>query len=100
MRELFVYYRIRNADAAAARAAVRTMQDGLRQTHAGLEARLLSRAGDGDELQTWMETYSLANSAEGIAPGLEARIEAQAAAWSHLLAGPRHIEAFVADGDG
>jgi Domain of unknown function (DUF4936) len=97
MRELFVYYRIRDTDAAAARAAVRAMQDGLRRAHPGLTARLLARADDGKDLQTWMETYSLASSEEGIAPALEAQIEAQATAWSHLLVGPRHIEAFAAD---
>ena len=99
MRELFVYYRVRSADTAAAHAAVRAMQHGLRQTHPGLATRLLTRAGEGDGLQTWMETYSLAGSAEGIAPGIETQIEARAASWSDLLAGPRHVEAFVAAGD-
>jgi len=95
MRELFVYYRVRDADVAAARQAVQAMQDGLRAAHSGLEARLLVRAGEGEASQTWMETYALPGAREGIGPGLEERIEAQAATWAQLVAGPRHVEAFV-----
>ena len=93
MRELFVYYKVRDADAEAARRAARTMQDELRRTHAGLVARLLTRAGDGDGLQTWMEIYSLAGAA-GIDPRFEAEIERQATSWAALVAGLRHVEAF------
>ena len=46
MRELFVYYRVDAANAAAARRAVLAMHDRLRGVHPGLEARLLVRAGD------------------------------------------------------
>ena len=92
MRELFVYYRIRDADVTAARAAVRTMQDRLRQTHPGLATRVLGRRGEDDGLQTWMEIYSLPGA--GIDPGLEAEIERQATSWAALVAGPRHVEAF------
>ena len=93
MRELFVYYKVRDADAEAARRVARTMQDALRRTHSGLVARLLTRAGEGDGLQTLMEIYSLAGAA-GIDPGLEAEIERQATSWTALVAGPRHVEAF------
>ena len=94
MRELFVYYRIRDADAAAARRAALAMQDELRRTHPGLAARLLTRAGGSDGLQTWMETYTLAGDAAGVDAGLEAEIERQATSWAALVAGPRHVEAF------
>ncbi|MCE9659607.1 MAG: DUF4936 family protein [Burkholderiales bacterium] len=103
MRELFVYYRIRPADVAAARAAVLAMQDALRRAHPGLAARLLTRVGEGDGdgngSQTWMETYSLSAKRPGVAADLEAEIEKAATSWAALVAGPRHVEAFVVAGD-
>jgi hypothetical protein len=96
MRELFVYYRVDSANAAAARRAVQAMHDGLRRVHPGLEARLLIRAGDGSTPQTWMEVYALPGSSRGVDADLGAAIEAQAAGWLHLIAGSRHVEAFVA----
>ena len=94
MRELYIYYRIDEAHVAAARHAVEAMHDRLREAHPGLVARLLTRTGDGSASQTWMETYALPGSADGVAAEIEARIEAQAASWSHLVAGSRHVEAF------
>ncbi len=99
MRELFVYYRIRDADAAAAGAAVLAMQHALRHAHPGLAARLLVRAGEGEALQTWMETYSLSAEPLGVAADLEVEIERAATSWAALVDGPRHVEAFVAAGD-
>ena len=95
MRELFVYYRVREVDAAAARAAVLAMHEGLRVSQPGLIVRVLTRSGTGEGPQTWMETYSLPNQARGISPDLEALIESQAATWAHLVEGPRHVEAFL-----
>ena len=96
MRELYIYYRVREIDATAARAAVLAMHDGLRFSQPGLIVRLLTRSGTGDDgPQTWMETYSLPGQARGIGPDLEALIESQAATWAHLVEGPRHIEAFL-----
>ena len=101
MRELFVYYRVESAQADAARRAVQAMQERLRGAHPGLDARLLVRGGGGASLlQTWMETYALPGSPEGVDARLEARIEAAADAWSELRTGPRHVESFdVASGD-
>jgi Domain of unknown function (DUF4936) len=99
MRELFVYYRVDGANAAAARRAVRAMHDRLCRDHPGLQARLLIRAGDGSTPQTWMEIYALPGCAEGIDASLEAVIEAAAADWRDLVAGPRHVEAFIACDD-
>jgi len=96
MRELFVYYRVDAANAAAARHAVRAMHERLRHDHPGLEARLLIRAGDGSTPLTWMETYALPDSAVGIDASLEAVIDAAAGDWRDLVAGPRHVEAFIA----
>jgi len=94
MRELYIYYRVDDAHIAAARRAVEAMHDRLRQAYPGLVARLLTRAGDGSAPQTWMETYALSGSADGVVAEVEALIAAQAASWSHLVAGSRHVEAF------
>jgi len=99
MRELYIYYRVDDAHVAAARRAVDAMHDRLRQTHPGLAARLLIRAGDGSASQTWMETYALPGSAQGVDGDLEAGIETEAATWTHLVSGSRHREAFIAAGD-
>jgi hypothetical protein len=96
MRELYIYYRVDAAQAAAARSAVQAMHDRLRHAHPALDARLLVRPIDGSAPQTWMETYALPGSAGGVDGDLEALIETEAAAWAHLVSGPRHLEAFVA----
>ena len=96
MRELFVYYRVDPAAAAAARDAVAAMQARLRARHPGLLARLLARADDGATTQTWMETYALPSSRDGVDRRIEVAIETEAAAWAALRSGPRHVEAFSA----
>ena len=99
MRELFVYYRVDAAQAGAARRAVLAMHDRLRRAHPGFVARLLTRSGDDSAPQTWMETYALPGSVDGIDATLEATIEGAAAEWRDLVAGPRHVEAFIAADD-
>ncbi len=94
MRELFIYYRVRDADAASAREAVSVMQHELRKSRPGLLARLLTRHGANSGTQTWMETYSLEGEAQGIDATLEALVEASAAAWAHLVDGARQVEVF------
>ena len=98
MRELFIYYRIDPAVAAAARDAVAAMHERLRQRHPELVARLLVRAEDGAAARTWMEVYALPGSADGVDRRLEAAIEAEAETWASLRSGPRHIEAFTRSG--
>jgi uncharacterized iron-regulated membrane protein len=97
MRELFIYYRIPVADAAAARTLVDAFQARLRQRHPGLSARLLRRPDERDKQQTWMETYSFDSSVQvhGVTPELQAEIETQARALGHLIAGDRHTEVFI-----
>ena len=95
MRELFVYYRIRDADAAAARGAVAAMQDTLRSSRPGLHARLLIRREDRG--QTWMETYSTSAASSGIDAAFEALIEVHARDLASFIDGTRHVEAFDAD---
>ena len=95
MRELYVYYRVRTADAAAARRDIEALQEGLRATHAGLEARLLRRPQASDGLETWMEVYARPSDAAGVSEALQADIEARAAGCRTHLEGPRHVEVFV-----
>ncbi len=98
MRELFVYYRVREADAARALEAVRAMQLELRSRHPTLVACLLKRPHGAAEVQTWMETYSGVD--DDVA--LRAAVQAAALGWAHLVDGPRHVEEFepFADGEG
>lgn len=97
MRELFIYYRVRNADATRVRKAVVAMQDELRAGHPALHTRLLIRQGEGDGPQTWMETYSGGSGSAGIDAAVEALIEAHAKRLAPFIDGARHIEAFDAD---
>ena len=92
MNELFIYYRVRSADAPGAQAAVAQLQAQLRTRYPHLIARLLCRPIDDNGLQTWMETYAIEN---GITDAMQTDIEARASALLTMLAGPRHTEVFV-----
>jgi hypothetical protein len=97
MRELFVYYRVRASDAAAALASVQRLQALLSDRFPGLRARLLRRPDTADhELQTWMETYATDPPRDGISAELQAAIEAEAGMIAPLIQGTRHVEVFVA----
>lgn len=98
MRELFIYYRVRGVDAAAAGVAVLAAQQHLRDRHPSLRARLLRRPEQTDGLQTWMETYStdLMQDPAGITAALQADIESSAQRMSHCVEGSRHTEVFIA----
>jgi hypothetical protein len=93
MRELFIYYRLRSDVADAAQVAVRGFQEKLCERHPRLIARLLCRPDEGDDWQTWMETYS---TFEGINSELQAEIESAADVLLPMLNGPRHTEVFIA----
>ena len=97
MRELFVYYRVATADAAAAQAQVQALHAQLRGIDPGLDARLLRRPDEADGQQTWMETYALdaGEGPAGVGPELQAEIEARAGRLLTLIDGPRHVEVFV-----
>ena len=92
MNELFIYYRVRSADAPGTQAAVAQLQAQLRTRYPQLIARLLCRPIDDKGVQTWMETYA---SDEGISDEMQTDIEARASALLTMLAGPRHSEVFV-----
>ena len=96
MRELFIYYRIPAAQAAAAHDMVQAMQMRLRRMHPGLTARLLRRPEAQNGQQTWMETYAMDGDPAGVTPQIEATIAAEACVLAPLLAGGRHTEVFVA----
>ena len=93
MRELFIYYRATQENASVLHAEVSRMQTQLRERHPGLQARLLRRPDAADGLHTWMETYS---SPDGISDALQGAIETAALALAPWIAGPRHIERFIA----
>lgn len=97
MRELYVYYRVRAADAALAAVEVEALHAALRAAIPGLVARLLRRPDESGERQTWMETYAFdaARQAAGVDASMQARIEAEAARRLTRIDGPRHVEVFL-----
>jgi hypothetical protein len=90
--ELFVYYRVQRAHWRDAVEAVERFQQRLRQSHAGLVARVLRRPQPSDEMITLMETYALDGG--GVDLVLEAEIERNASALRPWLIGDRHCERF------
>lgn len=90
MLDFYVYYKVRNEDAAGLAPLVRAMQRRLVQ-EAGVSGQLKRRPGDTDGLQTWMEVYP------GVSDGFDAllaQVVADAAIDAHL-AGPRRLEIFT-----
>jgi hypothetical protein len=96
VRELYVYYRVGGRDVTAARRDIAALQAALRAAHPGLLTRLLRRPDAQDGVETWMEVYTRPASAAGVDLGMQADIEARAAAHCAHLEGPRHVEVFVA----
>jgi len=90
MVDLYVYYKVAAADAAALAPQVAAMQARLAHSE-GVQAQLKRRPGDKDGLQTWMEVY----------PGVPAAFESaladafDAAGIAPLLAGARRAEVFT-----
>ena len=93
-RTIYVYYRVRLANAPVAVAAVRSFQAGLVVALPGLHCGLAQRAEQGGELLTLMEIY-------GHPSGLSAawRLETETLAQTQLApwtVGQRHVEVFEA----
>jgi hypothetical protein len=86
MIDLYVYYKVREADAGALAPRVRALQ-----AQVGLSAQLKRRPDVRDGLQTWMEVYP------GVAADFPARLDAaaHAAGLEALIAGPRRAEIFT-----
>ena len=98
MRELFIYYRSPQDEAARVRACVHDFQARLTAGHPGLVARLMCRPGIVDGATTWMETYAMdpTHSPQGVSPALALEIEQQATCLAPCLIGMRHVEVFEA----
>jgi hypothetical protein len=97
MRELFIYYRTSPFNAEALREKALDLQARLRTRHTGLEARLLLRPEAKDGLMTWMETYAMRQSPEGVPEAVQNEIEMVAGmVLGPLIEGPRHTEVFNA----
>jgi hypothetical protein len=86
MIDLYVYYKVREGDAAALAPRVRALQEGV-----GVPAQLKRRPDVRDGLQTWMEVYAAVDD------GFPARLEdaARSAGVGSLIAGPRRAEIFT-----
>jgi hypothetical protein len=86
MVDLYIYYKVRDQDAARLEPLVRAMQAGLGHA-AQLKRRPLAAGG----LQTWMEVYPAADAAFGAALERAAR----EAGLEGLIEGPRRTEVFM-----
>lgn len=97
MRELFIYYRVREADRELAKTAVLAFQARLRDCFPQLATRLLYRPETTDGQLTWMETYATdpRQDPAGVSPDLQAAIEDFATVLTPLLKGARHAEVFT-----
>jgi hypothetical protein len=97
MMDLYVYYKVREQDAAALAPRVRAMQAALAregaavQPDAQLSFQLKRRPETKDGMQTWMEVYP------GVGQAFQAQLDAAAAqaGLADLIAGPRRAEVFV-----
>lgn len=90
MNDLYIYYQVRDADAAILSARVRAMQARL-LAERGVAGQLKRRPEAKDGLQTWMEIYPAA--ADGFDAALVAAV--REAALSELISGNRHTEIFT-----
>jgi len=88
--DLYIYYKVKDADAAALQAAVASMQSTLAQRH-GVAGQLKRRPEARDGVQTWMEVYP--STPAGFAALLDGAVhEAGVLEWT---AGLRHTEVFT-----
>ena len=90
MNDLYIYYQVRDEDAAALSSRVRVMQARL-YADCGVAGQLKRRPEAKDGLQTWMEIYPATNASFDAA--LLAAV--QEAALAELTAGRRHTEIFT-----
>lgn len=90
MVDLYIYYQVRNEDAASLESRVRAMQARLAESH-GVIGQLKRRPETTDGLQTWMEIYPATEAGFGAALAAAE----QDAALSELSAGKRHTEIFT-----
>lgn len=90
MIDLYVYYQVREADAASLHGLVAAMQASLASA-CGAPPQLKRRPQLKDGLQTWMEVYPAVP--DDFAAVLDAAV--QQSGLPPLTAGPRHTEVFT-----
>jgi len=90
MIDLYVYYKVRELDAAALAPRVRAMQAALAASH-GVAVQLKRRPDGKDGMQTWMEVYP--GAADTFADTVDSA--AACAGLADLISGPRRAEVFV-----
>lgn len=90
MADLYIYYKVREADTGALLPRVAAMQQALAAAH-GIVPQLKQRPQSKEGLLTWMEVYPSAPA------GFEAALAAAVAdaGIAGLIAGPRHTEEFM-----
>jgi hypothetical protein len=90
MIDLYVYYKVRELDAAILAPRVSAMQAALAARH-GVAVQLKRRPESKDGMQTWMEVYT------GVAEAFSGQLAhaAAAAGLDALISGPRRIEVFI-----
>jgi hypothetical protein len=90
MTDLYVYYKVRELDAAALAPRVRAMQAQLAARH-GVATQLKRRPESKDGLQTWMEVYP------GVPGGFaeDLALAATQAGLDAMIIGARRSEVFV-----
>lgn len=90
MADLYIYYKVREADTGALLPRVAAMQQALAAAH-GIAPQLKQRPQAKEGLLTWMEVYPAAPA--GFSDALEAAVAG--AGITALIAGPRHTEEFT-----
>lgn len=90
MFDLYVYYKVRQQDAARLEPLVRAMQARLARDYP-VSAQLKRRPNAQDGVQTWMEVYPATDAAFAGALG----DAASAAGLEELIDGPRRTEVFT-----
>ncbi|MDC8756970.1 DUF4936 family protein [Janthinobacterium fluminis] len=90
MTDLYIYYQVREENAAALRDIITALQTRLGAQH-GVAAQLKRRPESKDGLQTWMEIYTATTA--GFGASLDAAV--RAAGVAELTAGARHSEVFT-----
>ena len=90
MADLYIYYKVREADTEALLPRVAAMQQALAAAH-GVAPLLKQRPQARESLLTWMEVYPAAPA--GFSAALDAAVAHAGVA--DLIAGPRHTEEFM-----
>lgn len=90
MLDLYVYYKVRNDQAARLETQVRALQARLAERY-GVAVQFKRRLDTKDALQTWMEVYA------GVDAGFACALAAAAdeAGLADLIEGPRRTEIFT-----